>query len=244
MAENRVQNSFCYRLFYSRQENASFIAHLDQMRLFQRALRRAGLPLVYTQGFNPRPIFEFALPVGVGVETRFEPFEVLLSREFTAEQVKSAVNEKLPRGIKIEQAELISHKHKGLMSLVTAATYLIEAEGLGECVSKTYFDAERPLFAERIRKDKTRRYNLRDYILEMEILDQNKVRFKTKAGSSENLRPDLFLQAFAGVDGLSEEAILNARIIREKVHFNSDYAINSKKTSSGQKDAGTKRSKP
>lgn len=219
MAKNQVDHSYCYRFFYSRQEIASFIAHLDLMRLFQRALRRADLPLVYTQGFNPRPIMEFALPIGVGLEARFEPFEILLADKLTVDSVKERVNQKLPRGIFIEKVELITAKHKGLMSLVEAAIYQLEAEGLGKAVLATYDDPKIPLLASRSRKGKTRQYDLRDYVMELEVLSDQRVRFKAKAGSSENLRPDLFLAAYVNLGLLSEEQALDAIMIRESVEL-------------------------
>ena len=57
------------RLLFEKTGNAVWISHLDLMRLFQRAFKRAGLPLVHTQGFNPRPSVSIALPLSVGVES-------------------------------------------------------------------------------------------------------------------------------------------------------------------------------
>ena len=60
------------RLFFEKKGNAVWISHLDLMRLFQRAFKRAGLPLTHTQGFNPRPSVSIALPLSVGVESGCE----------------------------------------------------------------------------------------------------------------------------------------------------------------------------
>ena len=60
------------RALFEKTGNARYISHLDLMRLFQRAFKRAGLPLTHTQGFNPRPSVSIALPLSLGVESRCE----------------------------------------------------------------------------------------------------------------------------------------------------------------------------
>ena len=60
------------RLVFEKKENAVWISHLDLMRLFQRAFKRAGLLLTHTQGFNPRPSVSVALPLSVGVTSECE----------------------------------------------------------------------------------------------------------------------------------------------------------------------------
>ena len=60
------------RLLFEKTGNAVWMSHLDLMRLFQRAFKRAGLLLKHTQGFNPRPSVSIALPLSVGVESRCE----------------------------------------------------------------------------------------------------------------------------------------------------------------------------
>ena len=60
------------RALFQKSGNAVYISHLDLMRLFQRAFKRAGLPLTHTQGFNPRPSVSIALPLSLGVESQCE----------------------------------------------------------------------------------------------------------------------------------------------------------------------------
>ena len=73
------------RALFQKTGNAVYISHLDLMRLFQRAFKRAELPLTHTQGFNPRPSVSIALPLSVGVESRCE----LLSRPFFHSIIRS-----------------------------------------------------------------------------------------------------------------------------------------------------------
>ncbi len=217
MQNNQKTEHFRYRLTYSRDAAACWIAHLDMMRLFQRTLKRANLPMAYTQGYNPRPIMEFALPIGVGIETRNEPFDIVLTKELQAELLTFKINEKLPKGLAIVSAERLADNVKNLMSKVQNATYRISASQLGDLVDMYYLDSRQDFLVERIRKDKLRIFNIRDYILSLQVLDQHTVLFTCKAGSADNLRPDLFLKAFQVKGLLTEEDALNSIIIREAV---------------------------
>ena len=71
------------RLLFSKTADAVWMSHLDLMRLFQRAFKRAGLPLTHTQGFNPRPSVSIALPLSVGVESNCE----ILDFELEGQQI-------------------------------------------------------------------------------------------------------------------------------------------------------------
>ena len=90
------------RLLFEKTGNAVWISHLDLMRLFQRAFKRAGLPLTHTQGFNPRPSVSIALPLSVGVESRCELLEFDLEGEkIPNEEILHRLNESLVEGIRV-----------------------------------------------------------------------------------------------------------------------------------------------
>ena len=90
------------RLLFQKTGNAIFISHLDLMRLFQRAFKRAGLPLTHTQGFNPRPSVSIALPLSVGVESHCELLDFDLSGETVAcEEIKERLNKALVSGVEV-----------------------------------------------------------------------------------------------------------------------------------------------
>jgi len=82
-----------------------FISHLDLMRLFQRALRRAGLPIVITKGFNPRPKFSINRALKLGVEAESEAAIFYLDADIKTEEFKNRLNKELPEGINIEDAK-------------------------------------------------------------------------------------------------------------------------------------------
>ena len=92
------------RLVFEKQGNAVWISHLDLMRLFQRAFKRADLPLKHTQGFNPRPSVSIALPLSVGVQSRYELLDFELEEALPPlAEMRQRLNSALVDGIKVLQ---------------------------------------------------------------------------------------------------------------------------------------------
>ena len=90
------------RLMFEKKGNAVWISHLDLMRLFQRAFKRANLPLTHTQGFNPRPSVSIALPLSVGVESGCEFLDFELDGvNVPYDEICARLNETLVEGIKV-----------------------------------------------------------------------------------------------------------------------------------------------
>ena len=92
------------RLLFEKKGNAIWISHLDLMRLFQRAFKRADLPLKHSQGFNPRPSVSIALPLSVGVESSCELLDFDLDgATVSCEEICRRLNETLVEGVKVLQ---------------------------------------------------------------------------------------------------------------------------------------------
>lgn len=90
------------RLLFEKTGNAVWISHLDLMRLFQRAFKRAGLPLTHTQGFNPRPSVSIALPLSVGVESRCELLDFELDgADVSCDEIRLRLNNALVAGVRV-----------------------------------------------------------------------------------------------------------------------------------------------
>lgn len=90
------------RLLFKKKGNAVWISHLDLMRLFQRAFKRAGMPLTHTQGFNPRPSVSIALPLSVGVESNCELLDFELDGiQLPYDEICSRLNATLIEGINV-----------------------------------------------------------------------------------------------------------------------------------------------
>ncbi len=88
------------RVVFAKCDRAIYISHLDLLRTMQRAVKRAKLPVWYTEGFSPKIYLNFPLALSVGVESDYELMDMELIEEIPLEEVTSSLNNHLPSGIK------------------------------------------------------------------------------------------------------------------------------------------------
>ena len=116
------------RLLFEKTGNAVWISHLDLMRLFQRAFKRAGLPLTHTQGFNPRPSVSIALPLSVGVESGCELLDFdLYGEKAPNDEILTRLNAALVSGVKVLSVYDDGSKIKNLALLECVVTLEYDA---------------------------------------------------------------------------------------------------------------------
>ena len=110
------------RLLFHKMGNAIYISHLDLMRAFQRAFKRAGLNLKHTQGFSPRAMVSIALPLSLGSGSQCEilDFELVGQEELSCEQIKEKLNRALPVGVRVRECYESDRKVKHLTHLDVA----------------------------------------------------------------------------------------------------------------------------
>ena len=89
------------RLVFSKTDRCKYISHLDINRCMSRALARAGIPLWFTEGFNPHPYMSFSLPLSLGVESLCESVDLRITGDISNDEIKSRMNDMLPTGIRI-----------------------------------------------------------------------------------------------------------------------------------------------
>ncbi len=114
------------RLLFEKRGSAIWISHLDLMRLFQRAFKRAGLPLTHTQGFNPRPSVSIALPLSVGVESGCELLDFdLYGEKIPNEEIRTRLNAALVEGVRVLDVydDGLKIKHLALLDCVVSLEY-------------------------------------------------------------------------------------------------------------------------
>ena len=91
---------------YSKLDSARFLGHLDILHAFHRAVRRAGIPVAYSEGFHPKPKISFGQPVPLGTESLVEQAAIILDEPVSEAQAVSALNETMPQGLCIEKGVL------------------------------------------------------------------------------------------------------------------------------------------
>jgi radical SAM-linked protein len=116
------------RLKFSRGEELKFLSHLDLMRLWERALRRAGLPLAYSEGFTPHPQIALAAPLSVGVTSQAELMDIFLSRWVSPQSFIAQVEKQLPKGIELLEVWPVGPRAPSLQSQIRFIEYKVEIE--------------------------------------------------------------------------------------------------------------------
>ncbi len=116
------------RIRFCRGQEVKFISHLDIMRLWQRALHRAGISLAYSEGFSPHPRISLAAPLPVEVTSQAELMDIICTRWVSPHFFTAAISQQLPPGIKILQVYQVALSMPSLQSQVGYAEYEVEVE--------------------------------------------------------------------------------------------------------------------
>ncbi len=103
---------FTFRFIFSKKGDMRYISHLDLMRLFSRALRRARLPIKMTEGFTPHPKLSLKRALKLGVESEHEEGLVVCESFVKAEEFRDKLQEQLPLGVFIKEVSLITCQKK------------------------------------------------------------------------------------------------------------------------------------
>lgn len=198
-----------------------FIGHLDIMRFFQKAIRRSGLPIAFSEGFSPHMIMSFAAPLGVGVTSSGEYFDMELTEEISSAEITDRLNREMVEGMQVISARKIPEGKAGkAMSLVAAADYVVrfregmELKDWEKCLDDFFRQDKFVILRKTKRSEKET--DIRPWILELRA-EKNGIFMKVSQGSVHNLKPELVLEAFAAFLGqeLSPTALL---IHREEVY--------------------------
>lgn len=215
MTMQEHQTAYVQRCSFARSGATVYLGHLDLMTCFERACRRAGLPILYSQGYNPRPMMVFALPLGVGIETRCDYLDVSLKCPYDASKFTEELNAFLPDGLRIIKSKEIPEPKDSIMSIVTTASYRFEAKGIREAMEKAL--SEETLIVTKMAKGKEKQTDIRPLLISLSQAsdgDPDSVEFYAFAGSERNVRPDLILSSLSKYCGMDPDLAENARVIR------------------------------
>jgi radical SAM-linked protein len=116
----------CLRLKFFRGEEIKYISHLSLMRLWERALRRAEVPLAYSEGFSPHPKLSLAAPLPIGVTSEAELMDIILNKPFSPYSLICNMAQQLPHGIDIIEVQQLPLGTPSLQSQLRYAEYRVE----------------------------------------------------------------------------------------------------------------------
>ena len=111
------------RITFTKQGALRYTGHLDLHRLWERAMRRADLPLTYSQGFHPQPKISLASALPLGFSSRGEVLDVRFNEELPTEEIKTRMQSNLPKDIQVTKIEVIDERAPALQTQVLSSTY-------------------------------------------------------------------------------------------------------------------------
>ncbi len=191
------------RLNFSKTGRAIYISHLDINRMMTRAVRRAKLPMWYTEGFNPHPYLTFALPLSLGQSSDCEYMDIRIEGDITDSEIMDRLNAVLPEGVKILSvaAPIFDAKE------IEKALYFVKLVFADSDAAKDFAEKAKnlsegeELIAEKRGKKGHRKVmkqiNLIDYIYDMKISSADNIvniQCVLAAGSTNNLNPTLLVE--------------------------------------------------
>ena len=211
------------RLNFSKTGRAIYISHLDINRMMTRAVRRAKLPMWYTEGFNPHPYLTFALPLSLGQSSDCEYMDIRIEGDITDEEIMNRLNAVLPEGVKILSVSAPLYDAKEIEKALyfvkliykdaeTAKLFAEEAQRLAE---------GEELLAEKKGKKGHRKVmkqiNLIDFIYDMKFSTADNIvnlQCVLAAGNANNLNPTLLIETLEKQIDVEHEMVY---IVRRKL---------------------------
>lgn len=191
-----------------------FIGHLDVMRFFQKAMRRAGIPIAFTGGYSPHMIMSFASPLGIGLTSDGEYFDIELKEPISSEAAVRQLNEVMVEGIEVVSFRQISEEKKMTgMAIVAAADYrtdLVRGTLQADWKTKAVEFMEQPeIRIVKQTKRSEKEVDIKPMIYRFEACEGEEVSFymQVASGSVENLKPGLVMEAFCNFMGMNLEEV-------------------------------------
>lgn len=210
------------RIKFSKHGAVKFIGHLDFMRYFQKAIRRAGIDVTYSSGFSPHQIMSFAAPLGVGHCTNGDYLDIEVNSHSGKEDMIKRLNEAMAVGVRVENIVALKENTGNAMASVAVASYTLEwkegyevPENLEEEVARFY--AQPSIKVTKQTKKSTLELDLKPGIYEC-TGKENAISILVDASSSGNIKPALFLEAFYAFLG-KEFHPLAIQITREETYM-------------------------
>lgn len=211
------------RLNFSKTGRAIYISHLDVNRMMTRAVRRARLPMWYTEGFNPHPYIAFALPLSLGQSSDCEYMDIRIEGDMTDEEVMTRLNETLPEGLKILSVGAPVHDAKEIekaqyfvkIFFATAEEASAFAENADRLMKSEELLAEKP--GKKGHRKIMKQVNLIDMIYDAKITCSDtavNLQCVLSAGNTHNLNPTLLVETIENSIDIKHKQL---HIVRKKL---------------------------
>ena len=189
---------------FGKQPRLRFISHLDLQRFFQRALNRTGLPVAYTQGFNPHAIMSFGSALALGWTSEYEILDVKLSVPMGRKRTEEAMRQALPEDLPVLEVRMVDDRHPAPMAMVRASDYEIalSGENAGAVLDAVdAFLASEQVMAVRKTKSGEKEIDIRPLAISLERAG-DVLLARLKLTETDTLKPDLLVSSLAKLAGV------------------------------------------
>ena len=199
------------RITFSKSGALTYTSHLDLARVWERSLRRAGAPLAYSQGFNPRPKLQLAAALPLGHTAGAELLDIWLEKRASGEKLAKGLVPVLPDGLAVSDVRQVVLKEPALPAQVVSAEYQVDietaesAEAMEERIDRILRAEALPLLRQRAGR-KTKTYDLRPLIERLELEQPGHVEgivtlgMQLAARQAATARPEAVLAAMGLAD--------------------------------------------
>lgn len=219
------------RIKFRKYGTMKFIGHLDVMRYFQKAIRRADVEICYSGGFSPHQIMSFAAPLGVGITSNGEYVDIEVHSTGTTAEMLERLNAVMAEGFEIAEYKLLPDTAANAMSSVAAADYTLtfrpgyepEEESAEEWFKKltAFFDQPQVMVLKKTKKGE-KEMDLKPLIYDLGVIAgndaaQSQLFMKISTGSASNIKPELLLDAYYEALG-KERSPFAFMVQREEVY--------------------------
>ena len=178
------------RITFSKQGPLRYTGHLDLHKLWERAARRAELPLAYSQGFHPQPKMNIAAALPLGFSSRCELLDMRLEQDISLDGLAQRLNDTMPDGIRVSHIEEVDESAPALQTQVVSAEYeaTLKEAGYGSDLKRTIDTVMEKESIIRTRRNKE--YDLRPLIEELTLASENTVFMKLTSKEGATGRPE------------------------------------------------------
>lgn len=196
------------RIKFKKSGVMKFIGHLDMMRYFQKAMRRACIDIAYSEGYSPHQIMSFAAPLGVGITSEGEYLDIEIHDSITSQAAVEALNATMVDGVEVVSFRELPEHAKTAMSIVAAADYkvfykqaaevLLPYEELQVKLHAFYDEAETILVTKKTKKSE-KEMDLKQLVYDFQVREEAGEPYyymMLSTGSVDNVKPELLLEAF------------------------------------------------
>jgi radical SAM family uncharacterized protein/radical SAM-linked protein len=201
-------------VYYSKLDQAKYLGHLEMVNIFLRALRRADIPVVFSQGFHPKPKLSFDDPLPIGIESQQEHFTLRVPGFVRPEVVARRLNDHLPEGVSIVSCQIAATKPRN--QVPKENTYMVTLKkGCFDKEKLTSFNrASNATISVSNRKGKLKKINLKDMVLNIIYLDSARLQMTILSLPGKTVRPALILRH---VFEIAEDHIKQAKVVKRSL---------------------------